>query len=93
MTIKYQLKDGSIVEAKQDCGCVIHTGPHWVHMDEFDKARNLRMLEAMGGHEDPIARERFAQYELIRLRAKKYNFELRNISRIIREEANVDASA
>lgn len=27
------------------CDCIIHDGPHWLHMDEIDWKASMRMLE------------------------------------------------
>lgn len=43
--IKAKLKTGEIVDLKNDCGCVLHNGPHWLHMDDVDKSLNQRLLE------------------------------------------------
>ena len=33
--MRARLTDGSVVELAQDCDCVIHEGPHWLHSDKI----------------------------------------------------------
>lgn len=54
--------------APQDCGCVTHSGPHWIHEDRLTFEHNLRILER-GGMLAPLA---FAQDEAVRLQNKRY---------------------
>lgn len=41
------MNDGSFVILEKDCHCVdaLHTEPHWLHMDAFDKETNRKMGE------------------------------------------------
>jgi hypothetical protein len=32
-----------------DCGCIIHEGPHFLHMDRLDWERNINRLRETGG--------------------------------------------
>lgn len=43
---KARLTDGRVVVLEKDCGCLdeIHEGPHWLHMDRFDRERNREYL-------------------------------------------------
>lgn len=34
----------------QDCGCVAHQGPHWLHMDLFDREVHADLLWPVGQH-------------------------------------------
>lgn len=43
--MKARLTDGSVVVLAQDCTCVDHTGPHWLHMDALMRRRNREALE------------------------------------------------
>lgn len=88
MPLRFQLTDGQVVDAPQDCGCVHHTGPHWLHMDAVHKAANLAALNRMGGPANATARRRFAELELVRLRLKRLNFESHGICRVIPEGAS-----
>ena len=57
--MKSQLEDGTVIELiKDDCGCLdsIHTGPHWLHMDAFDRATNQLLLN----HKTPLNLHAFA---------------------------------
>ena len=48
MKIKARLAAGEVVELKKDCGCLdeIHVGPHWLHMDDFQKRRNAGLIKS-----------------------------------------------
>ena len=36
--IRFRLKSGEIIEAKKDCDCLTHEGPHWLHVLDLDHA-------------------------------------------------------
>ncbi|MGH9821717.1 MAG: hypothetical protein ACREDR_00440 [Blastocatellia bacterium] len=105
--MKARLQNGEIVTLPKDCQCLahIHTGPHWIHMDAFDKRQNRAVL---GDDVTPEGlRERikssgyamqlealfhwFAESELRRLREKRHNMERAGIVEIIHQrEDNVE---
>lgn len=35
-----ELTSGEIVELQNDCGCITHNGPHWLHMINLERALN-----------------------------------------------------
>lgn len=43
--IRARLTTGEVVELARDCSCVIHDGPHWLHMDDVDKSLNRRLRD------------------------------------------------
>lgn len=75
--IQFRLEDGSVVAAAQDCECLNHAGPHWLHMDSVRKASSRRLLEAgnVQGH---------VVEELARLREKEWQMRQRRVVEIIR---------
>jgi hypothetical protein len=40
--IRARLNTGEVVELRKDCGCLdeIHSGPHWLHMNDFRRRQN-----------------------------------------------------
>ncbi len=40
--IRAKLITGEVVELKKECGCLdeIHSGPHWLHMNDFRRRQN-----------------------------------------------------
>lgn len=92
MAIRARLKSGEIVELKKDCGCLdsIHTGPHWLHMDDFDKAANGELIEIVRANPtrayyDEALIRRVAELEIVRLKEKRRQMEAAGIIEIIRE--------
>lgn len=79
--MKAELTNGEIVELEKDCGCIIHEGPHWLHMDAVDKDLNQQYLRP-----DFLSLHAFAAAEQRRLEIKLREMESRGIARIIREE-------
>ena len=77
--MKAELEDGSVVELEKDCGCVTHVGPHWLHMDEMDRERNLKM-KARG---DMLSLLGFSREEHARLGRKIHEMKTRKIKRLI----------
>lgn len=68
---------------EKDCDCVIHDGPHWLHMDDVDKRLNAPLRErAMKG--EPLAFKAYAEAELRRLGEKRREMERQNIVEILR---------
>jgi len=81
--VRARLASGEIVVLEQDCGCVIHTGPHWLHMDDVDKALNAPLRErAFRG--EFLAVYAYAQAEQRRLASKLREMETRRIEEILR---------
>ena len=59
----------------RDCGCVDHTGPHWMHMDKLWYSRNQVLLavlrdETKPYHDRELAYFAFCQGEQLRLTEK-----------------------
>lgn len=82
--IRARLEDGNVVTLNKDCDCVIHSGPHWLHMDDVDKRLNAPLREwAMQG--DLLGFHAYAQAELRRLGDKRCEMERNHIVEILRE--------
>lgn len=90
-----ELTNGTIIELVQDCQCLTHTGPHWLHMDEFTQAKNREMLaRATSVSEQKLNATRaiqvhalldhLARVEIVRLDGKFREITRRGIKRIIR---------
>ena len=75
--MKAELLTGEIVELPKDCGCVIHEGPHWLHMDDVRHDLNRRLLDT-----SPMG---FAIEEQARLGDKLHEMTTRGIKRLIKE--------
>jgi len=84
--MKFKLRDGSIVEARAECSCGTHTGPHWLHMDRIWKADNAQ-LERIG---TPQALLGYMAAESHRLRDKADTMERKGIVEIIYDETPAD---
>jgi len=95
MSIKARLTTGGVVELKKDCSCLdeIHTGPHWLHMDDFRRRRNVELVEkaTQGIVQDRIALMQrkallncAAQFETVRLEEKEREMVRAGIEEIIR---------
>jgi len=80
--MKAELTDGTIIELEQDCGCITHTGPHWIHMDAIDKWLNNALIKESL---NPLHIQEIARLELARLEAKRRNMIKHGIVRIIKE--------
>lgn len=80
--MKARLSTGEVIELEQDCDCVIHEGPHWLHMDSVDKSLNRPLYErAIRG--ERLAAYAFARQEQRRLSTKLREMESRNIVEIL----------
>jgi hypothetical protein len=93
--MKARLTTGEVVELEKDCTCLdeIHTGPHWLHMDDFDFRRNADLVKQADAID---ARDRIAfmrkeallnrafQFEVARLAEKERGMKNRCIEGIIR---------
>lgn len=78
-----RLASGEIVVLEKDCGCVIHDGPHWLHMDDMDKRLAAPLRErALRG--EFLAVHAYAQAEQRRLNTKLQEMETRRIEEILR---------
>ncbi len=90
--MKFELLDGRIVEAKKDCSCSDHEGPHWVYANELWKRRNdeLRAV-ALDPTLEPQRRyfaiQGLAMEERARLVDKLNCMQSAGINRIIAAEA------
>lgn len=90
-----ELTDGTIIELTQDCACLSHTGPHWLHMDELTREKNREALDrtskmsaqdidAVQAIQCRALFDHFAKVEIIRLDTKLREMTSRGIKRIIR---------
>lgn len=96
--IHAELTDGRIVPLDGPCeaGCITHTGPHWLHMDEYERATNLKLL-GMAERQAKSARtytealmvevylHRFAELEAVRLQSKSHEMKRAGIVRLIED--------
>lgn len=82
--MKAWLTDGSIIDLVKECGCTLHDGPHWLHMDAVSHRLNqpLRDRAARG---DALAVSGLAVAEIARLREKRYQMESRRIVQLLPE--------
>jgi hypothetical protein len=84
MGVRARLQSGEIVELEKDCHCIIHDGPHWLHMDDVDKSLAAPLRERALRGESMMAIRAYAQTEQRRLAAKLREMETRNIAEILR---------
>lgn len=94
--IRAKLEDGSVVELAQDCECVTHKGPHWLHMNRIEEEQNLREAGpdaiALAGALAPALARHFAQAEVRRLNSLIAAMVERGIVRVLGEEEENAAS-
>lgn len=85
--MKAKTTTGQIIELPKECGCMdsIHTGPHWLHMDDYDKAENKSNLEAARQSGNVALFNHACQAEQRRLQAKLATMERLGIVEIIRD--------
>lgn len=78
--MKLRLQDGRVVEAEKDCNCLeaIHTGPHWIYVNDLWRAANQQLLVTgnVRGH---------IHEEVPRLGEKRRMMELLGVVEIIRD--------
>lgn len=55
-----------------DCGCIGHEGPHWLHMDKLWREMNRKLLD--GG--DSLGMIGFAKEEIARLNELERNLKM-----------------
>lgn len=76
--------DGTFVLLEKDCECVdeLHTEPHWLHMDTFDKERNRKMgADAVASNNGPLWRT-YCLAEMQRLNEKLANLKKYRIAEV-----------
>jgi hypothetical protein len=44
--MRARLNNGEVVTLAKDCACPTHEGPHWVYVDERERAKVSRALKA-----------------------------------------------
>lgn len=73
------MRDGAKKPRDNDCGCLTHDGPHFLHMDEYTRQANRKLLHWAqdGGAMAEVYLYRFCELELIRLREKRLWMEQR----------------
>lgn len=71
------MQDGSIVDAKKDCACSHHAGPHWLHMDKVI-AEYVAACRARGEMSEALAQENDRLLEMA------HQMHIQGIARIIR---------
>jgi hypothetical protein len=82
--IQARLTSGEVINLPKDCDCVIHVGPHWLHMDEVDKRLNQPLRErALRG--ELLGFHAYEQEELRRLGQKFREMERQQIAEIIKD--------
>lgn len=74
--VKFQMRDGRVVDAAKDCECLLHSGPHWMHSDEAWK-QVIADMRAAGNVAGAFIEDQ------ARIREKRYQMESRGIERII----------
>mgnify|MGYP003405942450 FL=1 len=75
--------DGTFVLLEKDCECVgLHDGPHWLHMDEFDKATNRKMGEDAIATKNVALWRRHCLAEMQRLDEKLANLKKYGIAEV-----------
>ncbi|MEZ0396815.1 MAG: hypothetical protein ABWK53_10360 [Anaerolineales bacterium] len=82
--VSFLLDDGRVVVAEKDCGCLpeIHSGPHWLYMDDYYKRKNHAFLE----QNTVLGYLAFVNEEMARLRILEAEMTTRHIVKIIRED-------
>lgn len=86
--IRAKLESGETVVLEKDCGCCdeIHIGPHWLHMNDFDRAVNEEQLKAADKSHNSALFLHGAQAEVRRLADKERQMRQRGIVEIIRPD-------
>lgn len=97
--MRARLINGQIVELAQDCECVTHDGPHWLHMSQVDRLLNYKILPRIQEMEERLksgdadchdaawyeqAVVQLAQAERMRLGALRRKYESLGIVEIMR---------
>lgn len=79
------LQSGEVVELKKDCGCLdsIHIGPHWLHMDAFDKADHERLMKQALETNNVTLFQRVGRLEIERLKDKEAEMRAAGIVEIL----------
>ena len=87
--IKARLTSGEIVELVKDCDCHedLHIGPHWLHMNDFDRSQNEQMLCDARADNNRVLYRHAALMEIARLNEKGAYLMRLNIAEIIRPDA------
>lgn len=82
--MRLRLTDGRIVPADSlhDCGCITHSGPHWLHMDQMWKQANAE-LKARG---TTLALMGFIQEEQARLAEKLQQMTVNGVAEVLPDE-------
>ena len=74
--MRARLTNGQVVTLDKDCTCLTHEGPHWVYVDERERAEASRALKAQDLFEVIFI-------EQARLKAKVWNMERQGIVELI----------
>lgn len=88
--MKARLNSGEIITLVKDCECVTHEGPHFLHMNEFDKLASREIFRrVLSGEWNPPTAEHAAEAAMIseaaRLQRLQYAMESRGIAELIDE--------
>ena len=77
--MRARLNSGQVVTLEKDCTCLAHEDPHWLYVDERERAEASRALKA---------REVFEHIfiEQARLQAKVWNMNRHGIVELIPDE-------
>ncbi len=74
-------EDGKRIPLEKECDCIIHDGPHWIHMDRLKRHLNKKYLE---NPTDSNMRA-FNVLELARLNEKHSHFDRLQIIEVAQE--------
>lgn len=73
------LNTGEFMTLENECGCLHHEGPHWLHMSKVSYALNLKILERGGS----LAKHAFAEAEIRRLDGLLYDMRIYDIAELL----------
>ena len=80
--MRAKLTSGEVVTLPKDCACQTHEGPHWLYLDEMERAEASRALKAHDLFEVIFI-------EQVRLKAKVWNMERQGIVDLIPDQVEV----
>ena len=76
--MRARLTNGEVVTLEKDCTCAAHNGPHWLYLDEMERAEASRATKAQDLFEVIFI-------EQARLQSKRWNMERQGIVELIPE--------
>jgi len=72
-------QDGTTIPLEKDCDCIIHEGPHWIHMDRLKYQLNQKYREKP----TKLNMQALAILESARLSEKEFHFNRLGITKIL----------